>query len=211
MLRSAAVTRIQDGLGFATRQEANIINRLQEAQRDLEKGKTLPKFLLQENATLNLIDGTSTVALPTGFLRIADDYPVRFIATGETSPTFIRIVRDYSSAYRDNYSGEIEGPKIGVIRNAVIDFINTVDTNYTVYWSYYKAADVLSTDIENAWLANAPEWLIGEAGYRLAMDLRDKEGVTIFDSLRTKGRAACFGEIIASEEASGPIMMGANL
>lgn len=211
MLRDVAVARIQDGLGFTTRQANKIVLRLQEAQRELEKGKTLPSFLLQEDQTLALLVGTSTVVKPAGFLRIDDSFKPYFIPTGEISPSFLSVKRNLTDALEANLDDEAASPQVMVVRNTVIDFINEADTNYTIVWQYYKSADLLTTNIENAWLANAPDWLIGEAGWRMAMDLRDKDAVVIFDNLRKTGRAAVFGEIVASEEASGPLIMGANL
>lgn len=211
MLRDDAVIRIQDGLGFAARQSDKIILRLLEAQRDLEKGKTLPKFLLQESQALVLLTGTSTVALPSGFLRVDDDNPPHFVAPATVSPVFVAIKHNYRDALEANYDDTPSGPKVAVIRNSVIDFIATADTTYNMTWNYYKAAALLTTNIENEWLANASDWLIGMAGLRMARDARDKDAVGIFQSMMTEGRAACFGEIVASEQASGPLVMGANL
>lgn len=211
MFRDVAVTRIQDGLGFATRQTEKIILRLQEAQRDLEKGKTLPKFLLRESQALVLASGTNSVALPAGFLRIDDDNPPYFFASATSSPTFVSMKRNYREALEANYSDSPSGPQVAVIRNSVIDFIVTADQTYNMVWGYYKAADLLTTNIENVWLANASEWLIGEAGSRIARDVRDEKAQVIFDWMATKGRAAVFGEIVASEESSGALIMGANL
>lgn len=211
MLRSVAVTRIQDGLGFASRQSDKIILRLQEAQRELELGKTLPKFLLQENQILTLLNGTSTVALPTRFLRVSDDN-LPYYSTSDGSPVYLPIVRQWSDAIKAQWlNGAKSAPKVGVIRKTVVDFINNSDKEYTIIWSYYKAAALLTTDIENEWLADAPEWLIGEAGWRMAMDTRDKDATMLFDTLRKTARAAVFGEIIASDDSEGQLIMGANL
>jgi hypothetical protein len=49
---------------------ATIANRLIEAQRDIERGKTLPPFMKKEGATLNLMRGTQEVFLPNDFLRL---------------------------------------------------------------------------------------------------------------------------------------------
>jgi len=211
MNRSVAVTRIQDGLGFTSNQSDKIILRLQEAQRELEMGKTLPPFLLRESQTLSLLTGTSSVALPTGFLRIDDAFRPYFIAVGATSPTFVDVKRNYSDALEANYSDETEGPKVMVVRKSTVDFITQADANYTIVWQYYASGAPLTGEIENEWLANGAEWLIGEAGWRMAMDKRDKDAISIFDGLRKMGRAAVFGEIIADEEASGPLLMGVNL
>lgn len=217
MLRSVAVTRIQDGLGFATRQSDKIILRLQEAQRELERGKTLPRFLLQEQETLTLPIGVNYIAVPDGFLRLHDENPLHFFSTGSTKATFITVTRSYDDALKAIYTGTSRPPRVAALRylksiaKYALDFVNNADTTYTIYWSYYKAAALLTTEIENEWLANGPEWLIGEAGWRMAMDARDKEGAAIFDAMRKTGRAAIFGETVAFEESSGPLIMGADL
>lgn len=218
MTRTEAVRRINDGLGFLPdghSLESKIILRLQEAQRDLESGKTLPKFLLQEDQTLTLTVATHTTALPTGFIRENDDTRIRFLPVGSDLPDFLER-KLYIDAVAANIREEDEpvSPSVYVIRKSVVDFITTADATYTLYWDYYKRADVLTSDIENAWLASldgGAEWLIGKAGKKIAADSRDKDAIALFADMEREGRAACLGEIIASEEASGPYVMGANL
>lgn len=217
MLRDVAVARIQDGLGFANRQTDKIILRLQEAQRELEKGKTLPRFLLQESQVLVLNAGDYTVALPTGFLRMQDSAPLHFQVNSLATSSFLRVTTDYklaleaSTATADEDANGPGRPSIALLRATTINFLVQADQEYRFIWDYYKAADILDSNIENAWLQNAPEWLIGEAGWRMAMDVRDKDAVVVFDNLRKTGRAAIFGEIIAYEDSTGPLVMGANL
>ena len=212
--RSEAVIRINDGLGFRPSGhslEPKIILRLQEAQRDLEKGKTLPRFLLQEDQTLVLLAGTHSNPLPVGFLREDDDNRLHFFNPSSDIAQYLKPKR-YNDAVVANLreQGPI-GPSIYVIRNQTIDFITLANVNYTLTWNYYKADALLNIDIENAWLREASEWLIGEAGYRMAKDMRDSDGVQLFDGLRTQGRAAVFGDILADEDAAGPLIMGVNL
>jgi hypothetical protein len=208
MIGDQAVARIQQGLGFMNRQASVILSRLQEAQKDFEKGKTLPKFLLQEDQTLTLLTGTSSVNLPAGFLRVDDDALPHYIDATNQTATFISIVRSFTEALRSNYDPDSNAPRVAVIRKSKIDFINEVSSTYTLTWNYYKADDVISGASENQWLANATDWIIGEAGYRMASDVHNVEAMAKFDRLRTQGRAAVFADIIASEEQSGPIMMG---
>lgn len=219
MTRNTAVQRINDGLGFraaGNSQEPKIIERLKEAQKDLEHGKTLPKCLLQEDAPLTLLAGTHSVALPAGFLRLDEDNMPYFYSPDSLRAVPLRKAVTYQQAlvWVANYSLETKGaPRLFVLRNTVIDFITTADRQYNIVWNHYKAAAVLDSEITNAWLEDdsASMWLIGEAGYRMAMDARDAEAIGIFDKLRTAGRAACFGEILASEDSGGPLVMGANL
>lgn len=214
--RTVAIQRINRGLGFrkdGNSLESKIVLTLQEAQRDLEKGKTLPRFLLQEDVSVALASGASTAALPTGFLRESDENTLHYFKSGSDKPHYLarRYLKDAREALLDSDDVAAGPPSVYVVRKSTFDFIITADTDYTLYLDYYKAADSLAADVENAWLANAPEWLIGEAGLRIAKDLRDKSAVIIFSDMRTSGRAAAFGEDIAGELAAGPIEMGANL
>lgn len=215
MLRSEAIQRINDGLGFmatGNSLEATIIKRLQEAQRDLERGKTLPKFLIAEDEPLALVAGTSTVALPSDFLRIDDEVQLHYTPATSDIPVFLekKFYTDAVLAYMQTATAAAV-PKVYVMRKATIDFIYPADTDYALLWNYYRAADVLSSDIENAWLANAPEWLIGEAGMRVARDARDPDALSVFTEMRQAGRAAIFAEDLADDESGGPFVMGANL
>jgi hypothetical protein len=214
MNRDTAVIRIQDGLGFATRQTDKIILRLQEAQRELEMGKSLPRFLVQEDQTLTIAAGTNYAVLPTNFLRVDDSYQPFYRAVGNDLPTYLTIKRYETEARQANFSGESsDNPTVMVLRKFVAEFINPVTTTLNVTWQYFKRASVLTGNIENEWLADtgAPEWLIGEAGYRMAKNLRDKDAMADFDDMRKTARAAVLGEIIEHEESTGPLIMGANL
>jgi hypothetical protein len=206
--------------------EATIILTLQEAQRDLERGKTLPKFLLQENQTLTLLAGQHTITYPSGFIRENDETRIRFFPPTSSVPRFLvrkmyidAVQANIFSATDPDTTVEPVAPSVYVMRRSSIDFITVADQNYTLYWDYYKAADPLTSNIENAWLVSdpttprlgAPEWLIGEAGLRIARDLGNANAISIFSEMRQAGRAACFGEVIAEEDASGPVQMGANL
>jgi hypothetical protein len=86
-----------------------------------------------------------------------------------------------------------------VIRASTIDFITKANVNYTLTWNYFAEDQILTTDIENKWLREAPEWLIGEAGYRISKDARDPDAIQLFDGLRTQGRAACFGTLLPTD------------
>lgn len=214
MLRSEAVTRIQDGLGFATRMSDRIVLRLREAQRDLENGKTLPKLLLREFQPLTLPIGAALVALPTDFLRPDDDNLLHYIGSVGERPTYVPWARDLNAANKLFMSLEAGAPVVAYLAKTVIVFFRPADREYVFNWSYYSRGAALTVDIENEWLEEsrgAPEWLIGEAGYRIAKDMRDKDAMTLFDGLRTQGRAACFGELLAREESIGPLYMGESL
>lgn len=218
MNRDAAVLRIREGLGFftGTSRDDAIVAALQAGQRELEKGKSLPKFLLLEDQTLTLLSGASTVALPTGFIRTFEDEKPHFLPEDSTINLFLlrRLYIDANLAYGRFESGAVTvtsgSPKVYVIRKSVIDFIQPADQNYSITWSYFKKADLLTTNIENAWLANEPDWLIGEAGVRVAAAMRDTDAVSLFTDMRDRARASWLAELVVGEEADGPYQMGAN-
>lgn len=218
MLGSDAVKRVNDAIGFRPdghSLEATIARRFAEAQDDLEMGKTLPKFLLQEDAPLSLTVGTHTVLIPAGFARADDERPISYLISGSSRPKFLqqkRIYKDAVEAYSNSDFNTV-GFKVYVLRNSVIDFIINAPSTTAFTWNYYKYADAFTTNGENQWLLHktAKYWLIGEAGYRIAYDLRDANAKALFDDMRQKGRAATFGDILAREDESGPLVMGANM
>jgi len=218
MLGSDAIKRINQGIGWRAdghSLESKFPGYFVEAQDDLEMGKTLPKFLLREDQTLSLAIGAHTINLPIGFARADDERPISFPVTGSTRPQFLqqkRIYKDAVEAY-SNSDFNTTGFKVYVIRNSVIDFIINAMSATTFTWNYYKYGDTFALNTENEWLAHksAKWWLIGEAGFRIAYDLRDDRAMALFDGMRQRGRAATFADILAREDESGPLVMGANL
>lgn len=220
MTRDDAVLRIKDGLSFrtGTSLDDKIVARLKEAQRDLESGKTLPRFLLLEDQPLSLVLGAHSVKLPTDFLRDDDDNLIHYTPTNTDIPFFLARKQKYSDVVQANIRSPNDpvGPKVYVIRNSIIDFVTTSDRAYTLVWNYYKLGTVLTSgSTANEWLnetpgQGAPEWLIGEAGIRIAANLHDKDAIEDFTNMRERGRAACFGNLIALEESGGPYVMGAD-
>lgn len=212
MTRDEAVTRIQEGLRFRTDQADRIKARLEEARIDLEMGKTLPWFLLQEDQPLVLAAGSSSITIPTGFIRRAPFERLRYTPSDSDNSVVIpwRTLDDAELAFGDN---DAAGPEVAVLRTATIRIFPTADIAYTLTWSYYAHSSALggSGDVtDNAWLLNAPDALIGEAGWRMAKDLGNEAAAAHFQEMLTKGRLAVFGEIVAREADDGPLVMGAN-
>lgn len=208
MDRDTARQRIQNGLGFSTTLADTIVLRMQESQRDLERGKTLPKFLLLEDQTLTLAQGASSVALPDDFLRRSNTMP-RYTPTGTDIPTTIPW-RNWDELRETLLDSDPAGPKGFVLRNDTIYFLPVADIAYTVTWDYYQKDALLTSNIENLWLANAPELIIGDAGMRIALDKRDKDAVALFTQMYKQARQSWFGETVEQEMDDGPMLLGAN-
>ena len=79
MNRTAAIAIIKRGLGFRQTQDTAIISALQQVQRDLEDGKSLPSWMLEFNSPIAVTTNVATATLPTGFLRVHEDYPLYYI------------------------------------------------------------------------------------------------------------------------------------
>lgn len=232
MLLNAAIGRINDGLGFrstGTSLDAFIQARLQIAQKTMEQGKSLPYFLLRINQTLTVLAGESQADLPVGFIRESDENRLHFFTAGEVKPFYLsrRYVTDAKQAYLVTGSEETRAPRVYAVRRhfvpspavgleqevspGILDFIVPADNDYELHWDYYAKDDPLDENIENNWLREAPMVLIGYAGLQIAKDLRDNEAVELFNGIFTEASRALFGEMVVQEDASQPLVMGADL
>lgn len=209
MFRDVAIARVQAGLGFTTSLSDHIALRMQEEQRDLERGKTLPRFLLLEDETLTLAQGTTDVALPTNFLR-RSEFSLRYTPTSETKSKVIpwkRFDEAYEAIEEDS---DAAGPKVAIFRTDSIRFLPEADVAYSITWTYYRKDDLLTSNIENLWLANAPELIIGGAGLRIAKDKRDAGAMALFGDMYKQARSTWFGETIEESMDDTPLRLGAN-
>lgn len=209
MLRDDAVTRIQRGLGFRTDRVAEIEDALREAQRKREAGKTLPWFLVEEDTIVTLAAAAQNVALPEGFLRFVAGEGPHYTTVDSDIPFYVPVknLREATEAYGDH---DAAGPQVVVLRGSVLRFFPVADQAYSITFSYYKAAAVLSSNIENAWLEHAPDLMIGDAGLILAADLRDSGAIQIFQKLQADGLDQAFKETILREDDGEDLYLGAN-
>lgn len=232
MLRDAAVQQVHDGLGFrplGTPLQSLIINRMLMAQHYMEQGKSLPRFLLRLDETFQLFQGVSKAELPLGFIKESDESRMHFTPMGTDKPFYLsrRYTMDgmrayilpsseptFPRVYAIRLRQDLNAPPVGVQFGpvpGVIDFFVPADKTYTLTWDYYSRDFVLTQNIENNWLRNAPLILIGLTGMYVARDLRDDQALQRFTEVYQEGHKAMFGEIMAQEEASQPLQMGADL
>lgn len=208
MLRSAAVSRIQQGLGFRTDLDDAIVDALQEAQREFEIGSSLPWFLVEEDATVTVTFNSHAVAFPTGFLRLVEEEGPYY--TDVTTGLRYLEVRPYDEMlkyYSDYDSG---APRAFSVRSTNFAVFPLPDTSYSITLSYYKAAEVLDSDIENAWLANTPDLLLNRAGMLIAEDLEHSAAYQKFERKYTFWRQKYLSEIAWRADQNLPRQMGVN-
>lgn len=208
MLRDTAIARIQRGLGFRTDLVETIAEAMQEQQRLLEMGKSLPWFLLEEDQTIPVAAGTRSYALPTGWLRQPEDSSIWYT---DSDGKEVKLAKTPYDEGRDYYYGaDASQPSAYALRKASIYIFPEPDAAYTLTWDYYKRGTLLSSNIENAWLQYAPELLIGAAGISIATDLRDATAVQTFTALYATAQQNLINEMAAREENSMPRALGRN-
>lgn len=209
MFRDVARARIQQTLGFRSDKETEIIAALQDAQVMLERGATLPWFLQSEVASISTEDGEERVPIPTDFLREWEDDPLWYFIAGTSGDddTWTELAKDDLAFLRAKYPGE-GAPVAYALDVKYFRIFPTPDAVYTLKTIYYKKDAVLTTNIENQWLANFPYLVIGEAGQLLAAGLRDADALAIFRQWTSEGRARMLVENEARIHASHGYVMG---
>jgi len=219
MDRAEAIRIIKRGLGFRQTQDDAIIAALQEAQRNLELGHSLPSWLLAYDQPVTVTAGDGNITLPVGFLRLHDDYELYYINNNSARVFIPR--RNYTEAYQAYVASGTENdevdeatssyPQVWVQRGKTSGLlIPTPTVSFTAYLTHYKAADTLQVNTTNAWLDHAPDVLIGMAGMTVAGNLRDTAAYNTFQQRATIAGKSYMGDIVEDELAGRPLMMGRN-
>ena len=211
MMRSEAIQIIKRGLGFRQTQDAAIIAALKQAQRDAELGQTLPNWLLTFGEPMVTAANQRIATLPPGFIRFHEEYPMYYVnADGAQVSLVRRNSMEALDAYGEHQS-DSRYPQVFVLLNKTqVAYVPTPQAALTVYVHYYKAAETLDSDVENAWLRYAPNYLIGMAGVHVAGDVRDRGAADKFNRMATIGHKALIGDIVEDELAGRPLVMGRN-
>jgi hypothetical protein len=218
MLRSAAITIIQRGLGFRSDLTDEIVSALQEAQRVFELGRTLPWFLKEEDQTFTAPSGIADIALPTGFLREIDGETFHYTDSTTGDRNYLEKFLDLNRMKQSLDTSETDPgkPLAYYLRKATVAVYPERDASYDLTWSYYKSADALTSDIENAWLAYAPEAMIGFAGKLVCEDIGLSDQAMVarhkrFEERHLRGWAGLFAEDILREQPNYQLNMGSRL
>lgn len=210
MDRDTAVARIQEKTGFRSDRVAEITNALQEAQDELEKGQTLPWFLLQEDQIFTITPPVTPVAtplevtLPSGFIKESDDQEgnLRWPQTTPGPSVFVQKMdlkeaETFFFAQRRVWWDDgvqvvqpaantlVAGvPTVYVLRKATIRVYPGPDKVYNLLWNYYTHDSRLdASNVTNQWLTYAPQLLLGRAGIMFASSVRDSDAVSYFQYL----------------------------
>lgn len=216
MLRSLAVTKAKRLLGFrqGTDLDDPLIEALQEAQREVEKGRTLPFFLIARQVTISLTTPWTYANLPERFLREVEDEPVYWVDTESNYVPLAKVryqqARSYWQSQGTLSTDDQDTPLQYALLPTQIAIFPTPTTDKTFYWTYFKGAELLTSDIENVWLANYPELLIGRATALVAEDLRDANGKAKGDAMYQRWAEVMRNVEADRETAGAPIAMGSD-
>lgn len=208
MLRSEAVTRIQDWLGFRTDLESNIITALQDVQVELEGGDELPWFLLSEVSAYTTTVDEERISLPSNFLREWEgDHLWYFIDGGTEDDTWTPLLKMPVDQMRMDYKGS--GPPAAYAMSGDYWRIGPKpDEIYTLKQIFYTKAALLTTDIENKWLKHAADLMIGRAGQKIATPVRDGDALAAFQAMDQKATNRLLIENIQYEHNNRSLQMG---
>lgn len=209
MNRDAAIAEIQEGLGFRSDLTDTIIAAMKSTQRLLERGQTLPEFMRATSQSLALTANTATVSLPSGFLRRVYTPLPYYVASGADDPTWITW-SDLETAISVYGLSSVGDPAVFVVHGSSIRVFPTPRSDLTVTWDYYQKADTLDTNVENLWLANAPELIIGGAGILVARAIQNKAAEAHFEKIFGSARAIWLAETALADTLDQTLILGRN-
>jgi hypothetical protein len=210
VLRDDAVTLIAEGLGFRTDLSAKIIRTMQQAQRELEGGQTLPWFIVNEDDSVQLIRDQAEYALTDAFIREADDLGFYSTARSRQGDEFHVRKMQYDKAIAAYGFTATGYPEVYALRAGTIRVFPIPDDDYLYRWHFYQRQTVLDSNIENAWLKNVPDLLVGMAGEAMAAKLRDKDSLAYFTPLRVRWEVWLKKEIELRLMANELVVMGSD-
>lgn len=218
MDRNTAIAEIKRGVGYRPTQEPTIISALQQAQRTLETGRTLPDWLLVRDADIVVTADDPEFALPDDFLRLHEDYDLYYLNSPGNARVFLprKGSKEAYLAYISDGSEDAVAdtstshyPKVWVQQGKTTGyFYPTPTTSFTAKLTYYKRAALLDSNIENEWLEHAPDMLIGLAGIQVAGVLRDKDAMAQFTTRYKMGLGSFIGDVVEDELAGRGLVMG---
>lgn len=206
MVRDQALAQIKAGLGFRTGTDldATILTQLRRAQRLEEMGTDLPWFLIKYDHPLTVAPGAASVLLPADFIREVPHLTARYVVDDQelelkrVPPNQLRAWSRSSShlAYAASATHlEVAPP--------------TAD-GLSVLLNYYAKDVVLDQNVENGWLREAPDVLVGAAGALAARHIGNPNAAALFDGIYQAGKSAMLRETFAKQTEAQEFVMGSE-
>lgn len=223
MIGSQAVSQIQRVLGFRSDRAAEILEELQLAQVRLEEGvgapegaqgqslmgDFLPWFLETEISSIFTVAGEERVPIPTDFLDEVEQDALWYFtpATGSDPEKWTALKKDDIDFLRGRFPGS-GPPQAYAFQAQYFRIFPLPDAAYKLKMIYFKKDAVITLGTENKWLANQPFIVIAEAGYHMAMSLRDAGAMKFFKDLGESEAACLYSSELALEHTNRSYVMG---
>ncbi len=169
MTRDEAVTIIKGRLGRPsdTTIDTLILNEMKLAQTQAERDRILPWFLLTEISDASTTIDEQRLQVPTDFLREFGEGALwHFNDSG--NPVWSDMTKEELDYLRQRYSTASGAPVSYALVGKYFRLFPTPDQVYTIKMLYYAQDEVLSTNIENQWLKEAPGILVSRTGAVIA-------------------------------------------
>lgn len=190
MILSEAISFMKVQFGFRTDLDTEIISMLGVAQEHFEKGPNYPWFLLSEESLVVTSPGERRIPLPDDFIAEYEEGALYYAPTDLDYIEMTKEDNDYLTAF---YGSRTEGEPEAYSQDGLYFRVYPLpDALYTLKALYYKKdvkVSSLSTTSTNLWLTHASDTIIGWAGVKLAVGLRDNVAKEAFMMLERQGRA----------------------
>jgi hypothetical protein len=209
MTLGEAVDQVKILLGFRRDLDTSIKQQLNYAQVELEKGPTLPWFLLSEvNTTLTTVGGRRIIK-PVDFIREYEEGALWYAPTGEDEIALEKADNDFLMAhYGTTATGK---PEAYSLDGNYFKIYPLPDAQYTIKLLYYKhdvSISSLGDSSTNQWLTHGSDCLIGRAGRVLASGLRDRDAKAEFSDMEQRGRLTMYNENEARKHVNRTYQIG---
>lgn len=199
-------------------------------------GSFLPWFLRSENTTSFTVPGEERVPVPTDFIREWDDDALWFFNPNPNPPaipppynpgSWFPLDKDELSYNRMRWGPHWPNmappyPQPPPMPNWPGPRAYSLDGKYfrifplpqqawqlkMIYYQHDTPLDPTNSASTNRWLTNAPNVLIGEAGYNVAATARDNDRMQYFEKIRDEALARCYVDTIAQDAEGQRMIMG---
>ena len=198
-------------------------------------GSFLPWFLRSEVTTSFTTPGEERVPVPTDFIREWDDDALYFftpnpnpstsppyppnnwwpLEKGELSYNRMRWGPHWPSTSppypQPPPQPDFPGPRAYSLDGQyfrIFPLPNAVYQLKMIYYAHDTLLDPTNASSTNKWLTNAPNILIGEAGYNVAITARDNDRIQYFEKLRDESLARAYVDSVAQDSEGNRYIMG---
>lgn len=164
MKRDAAVDVVAQRCGNRTDLANRIINEMFLIQKALEARTPHPWFL-EKLAKVTAEPDDDMVKVPRDFIVEAEEGGIVPIVDGERKQPLVK--RDYDELAA-RFPGSAERPEAYALVSEWVVFFPKFTKTFEYMFLYIGKDQELTSDVENAWLREAPELVIAETGKKIA-------------------------------------------